>query len=108
MVVDTWGPLGLEVSTLQRGCQREEAEMSQEAGVNGQSQEETDTKGIQSTEGESGCMVGRMGGGRSVGRGRWHLTGRGFAGPLGFHPEGGEGQLSVLSQLESGQIYVSQ
>lgn len=66
MVVDTWGPLGPEVSTLQRGCQREEAEMSQEAGVNGQSQEETDTKGIQST-GESGCMVRRMGGGEALG-----------------------------------------
>lgn len=67
MVVDTWGPLGPEVSTLQRICQREDAEMSQEAGVNGQSQEETDTKGIQSTEGESGCMVGRMGVGEALG-----------------------------------------
>lgn len=41
--------------------------MSQEAGVSGQGQEETDTKGIQSTEGEPGCMVGRMGGGEALG-----------------------------------------
>lgn len=41
--------------------------MSQEAGVSGQGQEETDTKGIQSTEGEPGCMVDRMGGGEALG-----------------------------------------
>lgn len=46
-------------------CQREEAEMNWEGGVNVQSQEEMDTKGIQSTDRESVWMVGRMDGEKS-------------------------------------------
>lgn len=52
MVVDTWEPLGLEASTLASLPEARGRNESQEAGVNVKSQQEMDTRGIQST-GES-------------------------------------------------------